>query len=319
MFESVIPLIRENDNFLLTSHINPEGDSFGSLFAMSLFLEKLGKNFMVVCDDEIPGNMSFLNKEWLCPDEVEPWRFDWVIVLDALSLDRLGRVKDLISNNKNIIVIDHHIGNAEFSLCSVIDSNASSCGELLYYLFCEAGVEIDKDVAELLYIAISTDTGNFKYSNTTSKVHKIVADLIDRGAAPAYLSKKVFLETTYVRLKLLSRFLENMSLEFGGRCCYSYLDESDLAKFCADKSDTEGFVNHLVSVKGVEVAFFMTSFDKSGIKVSFRSAGIVDVNKIASLLGGGGHRMASGVFLEGNNLDDAKVVVLGLLRGELES
>ncbi len=300
MFESVIPRIHDAESFLVTGHINPEGDCVGSIFGVALLLRQLGKKVSVVCQDPIPRDLTFLNLSWLQVSDLDQdFSCDCVISVDTPNLNRLGTVGEYIKDHPSIIVIDHHVSNGEFGLENVVDATASSCGEMIYHLYKEMNIPIDKEVAALLYIAISTDTGSFRYSNTTQLTHVAVAELVGTGIDIALINQKLYSSTTMARFKLLQRYLDNVAFAFDQKIAWSYLTQQDLVDCGGAGDDLEGFVNYVRDINGVEIAFFAFQKDLSGpTKVSFRSKGLADVNRLASYFNGGGHPKAAGGTLE---------------------
>jgi len=303
MFEDIIPLLKKKARFLVTSHINPEGDSTGSVFAIADILERLGSDVEIVCQDNIPNDLLFLNKKWkLSKDIQSELNYDWVIAVDVPSLERVGDVIQYIKGD-NIIVIDHHISCKKFGKYNIVDEKASSCGEMLFRLLEELELEITEEFAKYVYIAIVTDSGSFMYSNTGAYTHYVAGALIDAGLNVAEINSKLFNEQPLMKLKFVARFLENSKFVNNNRLAYSVLRQEDFISLSAKKNYTDGFVNMLLSVKGVEVAFFLTETEDSKVKVSFRSKGNIDVNTLANLSGGGGHKKAAGATFSTTNIE----------------
>jgi bifunctional oligoribonuclease and PAP phosphatase NrnA len=302
MFECALPLLKECETFLVSGHINPDGDCVGSVCACAQLLQSLGKKVSIVCHDPVPENLHFLAVSWqLFSDLAERPQFDCMIILDTPQPERLGDVLQLFDQAKQSIVIDHHISNAEFGSVNVVASHVSSCGEMIFEMFTEMKVPISKASAQLLYVAISTDTGSFRFGNTTGRTHQIVADLIGTGIDHHYLNEQLYSYIRPERILLLKRFLNNVSFSESGAIVWSHLSESDLAECHADKADMDGFVNYLSDIRGIDIAFFAFSQAKDArIKVSFRAKGKADVNTLANQFGGGGHSQAAGCIFHGD-------------------
>jgi len=300
MFDDLAKILNTADSFLIASHINPEGDSVGSVFAMEYLLHKLGKKTTVVCQDQIPGDCKFLNVSWVLYDQIkEPPQFQWAVVLDSPSIERIGSVSKLITEGSKIINIDHHISNKYFGTCNIVAPDASSCGEMLYSIFKHLGISITKEVASFLYTAISTDTGSFRYQNTTEYTHSVISDLIHSGIDINYLNEQLFSNISPQKIKLLERFLHNVHFSQDKTIAWSFLTNNDFLSVNAKPEDSEGFVNILRDVKGVNIAFLACeNNDSPRIKISLRSKGDSDVNKVAKIFGGGGHAKASGCTIE---------------------
>jgi len=300
MFESLIPLIHDSESFLVTGHVNPEGDCVGSIFAVEQLLKQLGKKTYVVCQDPIPRDLEFLNLSWLTVDDLDSeFICDCVIAVDTPHLKRLGSVGEFIKDHSQILVIDHHVSNCGFGHVNVVDAQASSCGEMIYALYQEMNQSISELVAALLYIAISTDTGSFRYSNTTQQTHTVIAALIGTGIDIHAINEKIYSSTTRARFDLFKRYLSRVSFNGSNRVAWSYLTGEDLADCSGTADDLEGFVNYLRDINGVEIAFFAFQKEKTGpTKLSFRAKGAADVNRLASHFHGGGHAKAAGGSLD---------------------
>ena len=300
MYDDLIKIINRADNFLITSHINPEGDSVGSVFAMERLLHTLGKKTMIVCHDPIPNDFDFLGLSWIQYTQLKDNpSFQWAIILDSPSMERVGDVGHLIADTSKVINIDHHVSNKFFGAYNVVDSNASSCGEMLYALFKQLHITVSKEVAVLLYTAISTDTGSFRYNNTSEHTHAVISDLIKSGFDLTRLNEQLYSNMSIGRIKLLELFLHNVHFSQDQTIAWSYLTHRDLLSVGAHPEDSEGFVNMLCDIKGVKIAFLAwEKNDNAMIKVSLRAKGNCDVNRIAKCFNGGGHTKASGCTIQ---------------------
>jgi len=318
--KKIISTIKKNKSFLVTSHINPEGDALGSEVSFFMLLKKLGKEAHIVNADLTPPEHAFLpgiaNIKHL-KGRLKDLDFDCFAILDSSDLRRCGEVAKL-AEGKPTINIDHHISNEMFAGANWVDAKASSCSEMIYRLYKEMNMPIDKDVATLLYVGIMTDTGSFRYSNTTSKTHEIAADLIRYGLDVARLYKHAYGSVPFEDMKLLANILPTMKRASEGRVVWFELRR----KMFKDKSIffdiNEHILNFARSIKGVEVAalFRENLKSKNEIRVNLRSQGNVDVNKIAGHFAGGGHRTASGCTVKGK-LTDVKKRVLARIKAAL--
>jgi phosphoesterase RecJ-like protein len=300
---AVAEAIRRHDRFVLTTHENPDGDALGSLLAMKLALEQLGKDTVMVLhtDAPLPGEYAFmpledLRRRW--PDDVA----DRVLVtVDCANESRiadpdvLGRV--LLSVN-----IDHHHDNTRFAKINLVVSDASSTGEVLRDLFRELGVELTPDIAEALYIALVTDTGRFQYANTTPKALRLAAELVEAGADVHRIFQGVYESVQFAKLKLLARALERAQIYEGGRIVVSYLLRTDFTDVGAAEPYSEGIIDYLRAVEGADMAVLIREPPRSDgptRRVSLRaSVDELDVSAIARKSGGGGHRQAAGFSSE---------------------
>jgi len=244
--------------------------------------------------------------------------FEAIIILDCPTMKRIGKVNDLVTKDKFKINIDHHISNEKFGDANWVDPNASSAGEMVYRLFKEMEVAITKETALSLYIAILTDTGSFNYDNTSSVTHEIVSELLGYGLDPATVSESVYEKKTLSDIKFLGMVLSTIKMKERGDAAYLEITQKMMKDTGSTAAKSEGFVNYARSIDTVKVAVIFREESGGKINVSFRSKGDVDVNKIASFFGGGGHIRASGCVLN-MSLADAKRQVLAkveeVLRG----
>lgn len=321
--ESIAKSIKKFNRFLITSHINPEGDSLGSQLAMADLLKNLGKDFVILDNDKVPGHWRFLpNVELIrnpeCRNLPKSSSFDAAIVLDCPNLARCGKVKKAVKKTGCIINIDHHVSNERFGDLNWIEKDASSVGEMIYRLYKKLNCKIRKEAALCMYIALLTDTGSFNYSNTSSVTHEIVSELLGYGIEPCDISKNVYENKTFGEIKLLSKVLSSLKTIENGRIAYIVVRKKLFEETKTQSSACENFINFARSIKGVKVAVsFREDIKKKDIfHVSFRGAGEVDVNKLASSFGGGGHKNASGCTMRGN-FEEIKRNILKRAKSEL--
>lgn len=318
--ERIAKVIKRFDSFLITSHINPEGDALGSQLAMANLLKCLGKDFVIFDNDKVPTHYRFLPEVNLIRHKIDTRKkkFDVAIVLDCPNLSRTGKVKTAVKSAGYIINIDHHVSNEEFGDLNWVGKNMSSVGEMVYRLYKNLNCEITKETALYLYISILTDTGSFNYSNTSSATHEIVSELLGHGIEPRDVSQSIYENKTLGEIKLLGRVLSGLKVAGGGRIAYMVVRKNLFKETKTKPVSCENFVNFGRSIKGIDVAvFFREEIKRKKIfHVSFRSTKKVDVNKIASFFGGGGHRSAAGCTLRGS-VDEIKRKVLEKVENEL--
>lgn len=294
--------LKKADNFLLASHINPEGDAIGSLLAIESLLKRLGKKTTIVCEDPFPERLHCLcyRGHWNLYQEVEDkkLRFDALVVTDCPTLERIGKVKGLLRPDAVIFNIDHHVSNVRFGRYNYVKPEAAACGEVVYEIFHEFKLPITKEEAVALYVSLSTDTGSFKYSNTSVRTHQIAAKLIETGIDVDRINEELYATYSLNKIQLYSRLLGKVQTAFSGKVAWVAMGRSDLQGSDATYEDTEGFIDFLKYLKEVKVAFFLSEMEKPNeVKVSFRSKEKYDVNQIATVFGGGGHKKASGCTL----------------------
>lgn len=324
MIKQVIAEIKKYKTFLITAHVNLEGDSLGSQLAMKELLVGMGKEAFILDSDPVPRHYKFLSGAQDVSNALNKVKnFDAAVVLDCPTLKRTGKVKDIINEKaKAIINIDHHVSNEKFGDVNWVESNASSAGEMVYRLFKEAGIKLTRASALSLYIAILTDTGSFNYDNTSSLTHEIAGELLGYGLDPALVSESVYERRSLEDIKLLGLVLATIQVNKKGTVAYLEVTKDMLSKTGADMAKSEGLINYARSIDGVKVAvLFKEGLTDKKINVSFRSKGngeTIDVNKIASSFGGGGHTRASGCIIDGS-LAEAKKKVLAKIEEALKN
>lgn len=310
--QQVIEAIRRHKRFLVTAHVNPEGDSLCSQLAMKELLHILGKTAFIVNHDKVPEHYKFLPKAGeISADTAKKPDFDAVIVLDCPTIKRIGGVKDMIPKGKPVINIDHHISSEKFGDVNWVDANASSTGEMVYRLYKEMDIPLTREVALCLYIAILTDTGNFNYDNTSRLTHEIAGELLGYGLDPAMVSENVYERRSIEDIRFLGLVLSTLKVNLAGDVAYLEMTRKMVEETGADMSKSDGFINYARSIGGVKIAIIFKEDmrDPNKINVSFRSKGDVDVNGIAAYFGGGGHTKASGCALTGSLAEVEKRVL----------
>ncbi|MCX5686309.1 MAG: bifunctional oligoribonuclease/PAP phosphatase NrnA [Candidatus Omnitrophica bacterium] len=308
--QAIIEAINKYSKFLITAHINLEGDSLGSQLAAKQLLDSLGKASVIVDSDPVPEHYKFLPMADGISNKIDKGLdFEAALVLDCPTMKRIGHVRDLITKDKFVINIDHHISNEKFGHVNWVDPNASSAGEMVYKLFKEMKVGLTKEAALSLYIAILTDTGSFNYDNTSSVTHEIAGELLGYGLDPARVSEDVYERKSVGDIKFLGLVLSTLKLNKSQDVAYLEVTKSTMDETGSEAAKSEGFVNYARSINNVKVAVIFREEAGGKINVSFRSKGEVDVNKIASAFGGGGHVKASGCVIEGTLAEAEKKVL----------
>lgn len=309
----IVGVINKHDSFLIASHINPDGDAVGSQFALKSLLEHKKKKVVIVNAEPVPFTYSFLGK-WICPGELKSKpNFEVAIILDSADLKRLGKTVPPLLSDKILINIDHHVSNGRFGRINWIDSEASATGEMIYHLYKKMDCKISKDGALALYVAILTDTGLFRYTNTDSTTHDIASELLKIGIEPQWVAERIYGINSLASMKLLALALSTIKVSDDGRIGWLYVRSDMLKKTGASFQDTKDFVNYVRSIRGLEVAIFFSETEtKDEIKASFRSKGKTDVNAIAKNFQGGGHPQASGCRIKGKLDEVIPMVIAGV-------
>jgi bifunctional oligoribonuclease and PAP phosphatase NrnA len=313
----VLDELRAADKLFLTTHENPDGDALGSLRAMQLVLEALGKDsVMFMARDEFPLPREYRHMPFADvlaeppPDMGERL----VVFLDCGNMDRMP-VDFIKESGSRIINIDHHHDNTCFGDVNLVKGDVSCTAEIVYELARELGVPITQPLAEALYIGLVTDTGKFMFENTTPAAHQMAADLIAAGVQPQVIHQRLYEGLPFSRIQLLARALSAVQRFDGGALTLAHLTRDDFAHSDADESDSEGIVDHMRQVEGTLVACLVRELlsDDGRRKVSLRATDErVDVSAIARDFGGGGHRQAAGF-----TTDMALPELIERLRGEV--
>lgn len=293
--------IRNRDNFLITSHVNMEADALGSELAFYRLVKLLNKNAIIVNEDDLPYGYEFLPGVEVIKkykDNLKKYlKYDCFVTLDCSDLKRTGEVHKLITEGKPVINIDHHISNVNFGTYNWVLPQASSCCEMLYYLYKELGVRFDKDSALALYSGILTDTGSFRYSNTTSHTHRAAAELLEYGLDVLEIHSRLYGNFPYRDMKLVAKIINQARRQHQGKIIWFQVTGDVLKKYKKIYADlTDSVLTFARAIKETQVAvFFKENLGvQNEVRVNFRSQGKVDVNKIAGFFGGGGHKAASG-------------------------
>ncbi|MEX2462268.1 MAG: bifunctional oligoribonuclease/PAP phosphatase NrnA [Paenibacillaceae bacterium] len=304
--------IESNDEFLVVSHIDPDGDAASSTLAISWMLKQLNKKFTMINEGNTPGKFNFLwgfdgiiNYAKNPPEQV----FEHVISVDCADFSRIGKVKSLFSPMTQILNIDHHRTNDYYGAFQLIKEDAAATAEVLYDLAIELQITWSTELGNSIYTGLLTDTGGFRYANTTPKVMRIAAEMLQLGVDGNDLADRLLEKLTYSHIILLQKTLATLAFTVDKRISWVSVTLQDIAEAEASNEDLEGLVNYPRNIEGVEVGILFKQVEANKYKVSMRSAGIVDVAHIAKSFGGGGHFRAAGCTILGELQDIiAKVV-----------
>lgn len=291
MKSKIKELIEKSNSIVLLAHEDPDGDAIGSLIAFYRIIKNMNKDVMVIAD-KIPYRFNCLDDIGVITRDTDK-SFDLGIVLDCASLERVGVVSDIIDRINHLIVIDHHISNTLYGEVNYIDDGAASSTQILYYLFKEWKVEIDKECAKALMTGVITDSGGFKNNNVNKFTYLMAADMVDIGVDIYNLQREILTMTTLPQMILKKIALERLELLRDGKIAFTYITKEDMVNAKALLGDHEGLVDLVKDIIGVEVSIFMREDD--GYKISLRSNGKINVREIAEVFGGGGHMMAAGL------------------------
>jgi nanoRNase/pAp phosphatase (c-di-AMP/oligoRNAs hydrolase) len=322
MWEPITKLIESNESFLITTHINPDGDAIGSEVALKAYLEDIGKRAVIVNSSATPDSLSFLD-----PDaEIQVYSragagsllddIDGVFLLDVNNWEHVGAIgKVLRKGARPVVCIDHHVGASDdFADIVVADVSYAATGMMVYDLIQARNGEVPRAVAEAIYSAIITDTGTFRFSNTDSRTLRMAAELADRGADPHVLYRRVFGSKTWGAGRLLGPVLSTVQSAADGRLAWIVATQEAFSGADAAYDDSDGFIDLVRAIRDVELVLFFKELPDGKIKVSLRSNGRVDAYAIARGFGGGGHRMASGLKVDGPMDEAVDTVVSACLQ-----
>jgi phosphoesterase RecJ-like protein len=314
--------IKQAKNILIISHIGPDGDTLGSMLALKQIIlsQHSDKNIETLVIGKVPEIYSFLPgiKETKTPHNIYLLKsYDVAITVDCASIDRLGDALELYKNSKYRINIDHHVTNDGFGDINIINANAASAGEIIYEIAEYFDVKIDFDMAQNLYTSILTDTGGFRFENTSPKTFKIAAALLKAGVRPDDIYKKCFESKPIQMVRLAAYVINNAVFCEDNKIAYSLVSRETMKNFDATDEHIDGISEALRQISTIEAALIFKETAKGYTKVSFRSNGI-DVCKIAEFFGGGGHKLAAGCTIE-KNLNDAKNEVLPILKKQIKN
>ncbi len=295
--EPLVEMLRRGQRFLLTSHANPDGDAIGSTVAATRLLRQLGKAGTVWLRDPVPriyravpgSERIHVGEE---PPASFPGLFDAAIVMECPSTDRTGLEEALAE--LPLANIDHHLGNELYGQVNWVDTAAPAVGEMVFRLARRMKLAIDRDAANALYLTLVTDTGGFRFSNTTAAAFDAAAELVREGAAPETISKWLYESQPESVLRLVGEVLRTLELHAEKRVATVWLTREMVERAGAEPGDSEGLIDYPRSIAGVEAVAMFRQLDDGGYKVSLRSRGEVNVERIARGLGGGGHRNAAG-------------------------
>lgn len=316
MIESkIVNTLLNAQNIAIVSHENPDGDCIGSMLALYLALRKKGKEVRMYLKDGLPKNLLFLpsSDKINIQDEIDE-SFDVLVLLDTGELERTG-IKGIDKCFDKLVNIDHHITSSGIGDLYYINSTAAATGEIIYQMIKLMGIDQDKEIATCLYTSIFTDTGGFRYSNTTSITHQIAADLINTDIDFVYIINKVYDEISLSKFYLIKDALQTLQLFESGRIAYLTITKQMFEKNNVRRDETENIINYARNIDTVEVAALFIE-EENRIKVSLRSKYHVDVGSIAKAFGGGGHKRAAGFTTE-LGIDEIKSELLKRLKSDV--
>ncbi|MBS1792555.1 MAG: bifunctional oligoribonuclease/PAP phosphatase NrnA [Acidobacteria bacterium] len=318
MLSQVVELIENKQSFAITTHVRPDGDGIGSSLGLCWLLRSLGKRAEVIVSDGIPPTYYALPgaAEIVRVAEVKPYQYDAIFVIECSDVSRpnIGNLE-----NEFTVNIDHHTTCEHFGTINWIDATASACGEMIYNLCKAIGGRISREIAECLYMALVTDTGSFHFPNTTERTLKVASELVKAGVKPAQISEAVYNSYPWSRIELMSQVLATVRRDPSGKVAWmrQTLDMRESSGMV--DGDNNGFVNIPLAAREVIASIYMREVRPRFYRVSLRSKGNINVARIAEKFGGGGHKNAAGLRIEGDWDESEKQIVAAVVEAVNEA
>jgi phosphoesterase RecJ-like protein len=310
IIDRIIEVICGHKTFCVVGHIRPDGDCIGSQLGLALALQNEGKKVVCWNEDSIPQKLKFLDPDGVFQKPKRGQKFDCVIATDCASFERLGKVGKCIGDRKIFINIDHHESNTRYADINWVSGREPSCGELIYRVLKIARWPVTKPIADLLFTAVSTDTGSFQYPTTRPGTFHTGAELVTRGANLAKICDEVYQSYPLSRARLLKHVYSKFRLTADDRIAWFWLKKSDFTRTGAESNDSEGLIDHIRAIEPVIIACVFEEIEPELTRISLRSkSDKVNVNEIAAQFGGGGHSAAAGARIPGKPLSVQRKVI----------
>ncbi len=301
MIATIAREFKNNERFLVATHVNPDGDAIGSMGALALVLEGMAKQVVAYCQDEGPRFLRFLPYSDRIVREISgPDRFEVAVVLDCGALDRIGSAAEVLQHVRKIIHIDHHSSSGDFGQLNLVRPECSSTAEILYEIFQAIPVSLTPEAAENIYTAILTDTGSFRFANTTARALAIASEMVSHGVVPQKVAGEIYESMSPERIQLLALSLDTLTLRSNGRLAAMRVSRRMLEETGTSFIDTDGFVNYPRAISTAEIAIFFREMDSDQVNVSLRARAGLNVAEFARIHGGGGHHNAAAFRVKGS-------------------
>ncbi len=312
-------LVDKSQQFLILTHVRPDGDAYGCSLALAHSLKQLNKKVTLWNEDGMVDRYRFLpGSEWITSGPPPTGLFDVRIAVDNANMDRFGKISLKPDPRSPIVNIDHHASNPGYGDLAYIEPHRASCGEVIFDLLKASHMPITTEAAKCLFVAISTDTGSFQYPAVTPATFRIAAELLECGIDLGELSRLTYESNPPRRLLLLREILQSAKFDSENRIGYFWIDSSSYKRSGAKPEDSEGMIDHIRSIRSVLVAVLFEEIQEEGtIRISLRSKDRqVNVNRIAQQFGGGGHAAAAGARIKGKR-NEIELQVLNAIRSAL--
>lgn len=301
----------------IVCHQSPDGDTLGSAFALCEVLNRSGRKVDVICTDLLPYKYSFMNEIPII-NTFNSTKYDLVVFVDCATIKLSGNLFEK-ENLKalNTINIDHHGTNSQYAKLNYVDDSFSSTAEIILELIKSFSADIDKKIAEYIYVGVLTDTGGFAHSYTSARTHENAAFLLRCGVDFSKLHKDLFGTIPFSKLMLTKQMLLNLKILENGKVAFAMLNFEDFEESGATQQDSESLINMLLSAENIKIAVLIRQIEKNLFKASFRSVDEVNISKAANILGGGGHKQASGATLQCEKTEVTDVIIDAIHKAEL--
>jgi len=310
IIDRIIQAIDQSQSICVAGHVRPDGDCIGSQIGLTLALLKQGKDVACWNEDIVPQKYAFLDPGRLWHKPAGTREFDLLICTDCASFERLGKVGPAAAKRKCLINIDHHESNTRYGEVNWISALEASTGELVFRLLKVARWPITPAIADCLFTAVSTDTGSFQYSTTQPVTYHTAGELVKLGAHVETICHEVYQSFSLSRVLLLKHLYNHFHLAHHDQIAYLWLKKKDFVRTGADRSDTEGLIDHIRAIEPVVVAVVFEEVEPDLTRLSLRSkSSRIDVNEIAGQFGGGGHVAAAGARVPGKPLSVQRRVI----------
>ncbi len=323
IWQQIEQVLDEHDRFLIATHVNPDGDGLGSQIALALHLADLGKQVTILNGSPIGSQFAFLETDkarvQVYVKEVNHQQVltsDVLIVLDTAEWSRLGRMRQVISSAKGkLVVIDHHICHQDIGDVFLSVPSACSTGELIFRLLKRSRERLNLEISRALFVALATDTGWFRFNNTTPDTLRIAAELVENGVSPPEIYRNVYENSTWDDVRFFGEMVSRMSHQHDQQVVLIELPQEILRAH--DGLDTDPIIDYALSLPTTEVVLLFKQVGRDITKISFRSRGQIDIGAIAEQHGGGGHRCAAGAVIK-SPLNETRDKLLDAVRKQLE-
>ena len=311
--DRILSAIHDYEEFCVVGHVRPDGDCIGSQVGLAMALKQQGKRVVCWNEDPTPQKLAFLDTDGLMQQPQKPTEFECVIATDCASFARLGAAGTQITSRKLLINIDHHASNTRYGDVNCVSVREPSTGELIYRLLKYASWPITREIADCLFAAVSTDTGSFQYPSTRPATFVTAGELVKRGADLGTVCHEIYQSFPLSRVRLVKHVYNHFHLTHNDQIAWFWLKQADYARTKANSSDSEGLIDHIRSIEPVVIACMFEELGPDLTRVSLRSKSPhVDVNRVASIFGGGGHIAAAGARIPGSPLSAQRRVIAAL-------